>query len=182
MTPSTTATDIASYSVTGLPPGLGIDRDGRDQRHAGHGRRVTVTDTAGNPATVSIAFPAVARGNQTLTGFAYSSATATYGDTAPTVTAPSGVQTTLSYSATPATVCTVDSSTGALSLKGVGSCEITATATGPGHVLALDTIAGDAEKAAGFTIPRRRGCRCGDGLTAPDGDLVHGLHHRPSWR
>ena len=55
---------------------------------------VTVTDRAGNPATVSITFPAVARGNQTLTGFAYSSATVTYGDDAPTVTAPTGVQTT----------------------------------------------------------------------------------------
>ena len=50
---------------------------------------------------MSITFPAVAKGNQTLTGFAYSPATVTYGDTAPTVTAPSGVQTTLSYSATP---------------------------------------------------------------------------------
>ena len=182
MTPSTTATDIASYGVTGLPPGLGIDRttgaisgtpDTADANTAS--ATVTVTDTAGNSATVSIAFPAVARGNQTLTGFAYSSATVTYGDTAPTVTAPSGVQTTLSYSATPATVCTVDSSTGALSLKGVGSCEITATATGTANydeatasftvtvqaagvlALNLDAIAGDdtvniAEKAAGFTI------------------------------
>ena len=46
----------------------------------------------------------MAKGDQTLTGFAYSPATVTYGDTAPAVTAPGGVQTTLSYSATPVTV------------------------------------------------------------------------------
>ena len=135
MTPSTTDIDIASYGATGLPPGLGIDAgtgvvsgtpDTADANTAS--ATVTVTDRAGNPATVSITFPAVAKGNQTLTGFAYSSASVTYGDTAPSVTAPTGVQTTLSYSATPSDVCTVDSSTGALSLAGVGSCVITATA------------------------------------------------------
>ena len=135
MTPSTTDTDIASYGATGLPPGLGIDTgtgvisgtpDTADANTAD--ATVTVTDTAGNTATVSIAFPAVAKGDQTLTGFAYSPATVTYGDTAPAVTAPGGVQTTLSYSATPATVCTVDASTGALTLVGVGDCNITATA------------------------------------------------------
>ena len=108
MTPSTTDTDIASYGATGLPPGLGIDAgtgvvsgtpDTADVNTAS--ATVTVTDTAGNPATVSITFPAVAKGNQTLTGFAYSPATVTYGDTAPAVTAPGGVQTTLSYSAKP---------------------------------------------------------------------------------
>ena len=103
LTPSTTDTDIASYGATGLPPGLGIDSmtgaisgtpDTADANTAG--ATVTVTDTAGNTATVSITFPAVAKGDQTLTGFAYSPATVTYGDTAPTVTPPTGVQTTLS--------------------------------------------------------------------------------------
>ena len=139
---------------------------------------MTVTDTAGNTATVDITFPAVAKGDQTLTGFAYSPASVTYGDTAPAVTAPGGVQTTLSYSATPATVCTVDASTGALTLVGVGACVITATAAGTADyneataaftvtvqaagalALNLDTIAGDdtvnsAEKAAGFAIGGR---------------------------
>ena len=46
------------------------------------------------------------------------------------MTAPTGAQTTLSYSAAPPAVCTVDSSTGALTLEGVGSCEIMATAAG----------------------------------------------------
>ena len=127
MTPTTADADIASYSATGLPSGLTI--------HSGTGAisgtpdtaeantaavTVTATDTAGNPADVSITFPTVDKGDQTLTGFAYSPDTVTFGNTAPTVTAPSGAQTTLEYSATPSTVCTVDSGTGALTLAGVG--------------------------------------------------------------
>ena len=199
MTPSTTDTDIASYGATGLPSGLGIDTGtGVDQRDAGHGRRehrratVTVTDTAGNTATSSIAFPAVAKGDQTLTGFAYSPASVTYGDTAPAVTAPGGVQTTLSYSAAPATVCTVDASTGALTLVGVGDCNITATAAGAANyneataaftvtvqaagvlALNLDTIATDdtvniAEKAAGFAISGATGSEGGVSVTVTVG-------------
>ena len=135
MTPSTTDADIASYGATGLPPGLGIDTgtgvidgtpDTADTNTAE--ATVTVTDTAGNTDTVDITFPAVAKGDQTLTGFAYSPASVTFGDTAPTVTPPTGVQTTLSYSAAPEGVCTVDPSTGALTLAGVGECNITATA------------------------------------------------------
>ena len=199
MTPSTADTDIASYGATGLPPGLGIDSttgaisgtpDTADANTAD--ATVTVTDTAGNTATVDIAFPAVAKGDQTLTGFAYSPATVTYGDTAPAVTEPSGVQTTLSYSATPATVCTVDPSTGALTLAGVGECAITATAASSADynqgtatytvtvaaagtlVLILDTIAGDdtvniAEKAAGFAISGATGSQGGVSITVTVG-------------
>ena len=53
--------------------------------------------------------PAVAKGDQMLTGFEYSSGSITYGDSAPTLTVPTGAETTLSYAATPSTVCTVDS-------------------------------------------------------------------------
>ena len=135
MTPTTADTDIASYSATGLPSGLAI--------HAGTGAisgtpdtasattaavTVTATDSAGNPADVSITFPTVDKGDQTLTGFAYSADTVTFGDTAPTVTAPTRAQTPLAYSATPSTVCTVDAGTGALTLAGVGECVITVTA------------------------------------------------------
>ena len=199
MTPSTTATDIASYSATGLPSGLGIDTgagviggtpDTADTNTAS--ATVTVKDTAGNSVDVSITFPAVAKGAQTLTGFAYSSASVAFGGTAPAVTAPGGVQTTLSYSATPTTVCTVDASTGALTLMGVGACNITATAAGAANyneataaftvtvqaagalALNLDTIAGDdtvniAEKAAGFAISGDTGSEEGVSVTVTVG-------------
>ena len=135
VTPTTADTDIASYSATGLPSGLAI--------HAGTGAisgtpdtasattaavTVTVTDSAANSADVSLTFPTVDKGDQTLTGFAYSTDTVTFGDTAPTVTAPRGAQPPLAYSATPSTVCTVDAGTGALTLAGVGACVITVTA------------------------------------------------------
>ena len=129
----------------------------------------------GNTAEVPITFPAVTKGDQTLTGFQYSSDSVILSSAAPTVTAPSGVQTTLSYSATPLTVCTVEPSSGALTLEGAGECVITATAAGTDDyneatadftltvqatgtlALTLDVIAGDdtvniAEKAAGFSI------------------------------
>ena len=66
---------------------------------------MTVTDAAGNPATVSLTFPLVAKGDQTLSGFAYSADSVTFGATAPTVTAPSGAQTALSYTAAPVGAC-----------------------------------------------------------------------------
>ena len=199
MTPSTTDTDIASYGATGLPSGLGIDSttgaisgtpDTADANTAD--ATVTVRDTAGNTATVDITFPAVAKGDQTLTGFAYSPTTVTFGGAAPAVTAPDGVQTTLSYSAAPATVCTVDASTGALTPVGVGDCVITATAAGAADyneataaftvtvaaagtlVLNLDTIADDdtvniAEKAAGFAISGATGSEGGVSVTVTVG-------------
>ena len=199
MTPSTTDPDIASYGATGLPSGLGIDTgtgviDGTPDTADANAAEatVTVTDTAGNTVDVPITFPAVAKGDQTLTGFAYSPATVTYGDTAPAVTAPGGVQTTLSYSATPATVCTVDASSGALTLAGVGECVITATAAPSDDynqgtatytvtvaaagtlALTLDAIATDntvniAEKAAGFAISGATGSQGGVSVTVTVG-------------
>ena len=128
---------IDAYSATELPPGLSIDTgtgviDGTpDTAEANTAdATATVSDAAGNTAEVSITFPAVAKGDQILTGFQYSASSVTFGSAAPTVTAPTGVQTTLSYSATPSSVCTVDPSSGALTLVGAGSCEITATAAG----------------------------------------------------
>ena len=128
---------IDEYNATGLPSGLSINSGTGaisgtpDTANASTATAtITASDTAGNSDTVDIVFPVVAKGDQTLAGFQYSSSTVTYGSTAPTLTAPSGVQTTLSYSAAPAAVCTVVSSSGALTLEGVGSCEITATAAG----------------------------------------------------
>ena len=126
---------INEYSATGLPAGLRIDTtmgvisgtpDTADASTAN--ATVTASDAADNTATVLIAFPPVAKGDQTLTGFQYSSNTVTLGSTVPTVTAPSGAQGALSYSVTASTVCAVGSSTGVLTLVGVGECEVTATA------------------------------------------------------
>ena len=173
---------IDEYSATGLPSGLSIDpgtgaiSGTPDTAEAGTASvTVTVADTAGNSATFDIVFPAVGKGDQTLSGFQYSASSVAFGSAAPTVTAPSGVQTTLEYSAPPSTVCTVSATTGALTIVGIGSCEITATAASTATyneatatftvtvqaagalVLNVAAITGDdtvniAEKAAGFDI------------------------------
>ncbi len=52
---------------------------------------------------------------------------------APAVTAPSGTQTPVTYSASPSTVCGVDSVTGELTIAGAGTCTIMATAAGNAH-------------------------------------------------
>ena len=186
---------IDGYSVTGLPSGLSLDTgtgvisgtpDTADASTAD--ATVTVSDSAGNPATVDIPFPAVGKGDQTLNGFQYSASSVTLVDTAPTVTAPSGAVTDVSYSAEPATVCTADPLTGALTLVGAGSCEITVTAEGTADynegtatytvtvqtagvlVLNVSAIAGDniiniAEKAAGFDISGDTGTEAGVTVT-----------------
>ena len=187
---------IDEYSATGLPSGLSIDpgtgviSGTPDTAEAGTASvTVTVADTAGNSATFDIVFPAVGKGDQTLSGFQYSASSVAFGSTAPTVTAPGGAQTTLEYSATPSTVCTVNATTGALTIVGIGSCEITATAASTATyneatatftvtvqavaalVLNVAAITGDdtiniAEKAAGFDDLRQHrfgGRRVGHG-------------------
>ena len=42
---------------------------------------MTVSDEAGNTAATTLTFPAVAKGDQTLSGFAYSAASVTFGNT-----------------------------------------------------------------------------------------------------
>ena len=96
------------------------------------------------------------------------------------MTIPEGVQTSLSYSTSPEAVCTVDATSGALTIVGVGSCEITVTAVASDDyneatasftvavqalgtlVLNVDAITGDdtiniAEKANGFSITGNTG-------------------------
>ena len=190
---------INRYSATDLPSGLTLDTssgvisgtpDTVDANTTS--ATVTVSDTAGNSATVPITFPAVDKGDQALSGFEYSASSVTYGSAAPTVTAPTGVLTTLGYTATPASVCTVDPSSGALTLVGAGICVITATAAGSDRynsaiatfrvtvqtlgtlLLSLDAIAGDnriniAEKAAGFTIGGDTGSVGGANVTVTVG-------------
>ena len=103
---------IDEYSATGLPSGLTLDTntgvisgspDTADANTAT--ATVTVSDAAGNSATVPITFPAVAKGDQALSGFEYSASSVTYGSAVPTVTAPTGVLTTLGYTATSRRAC-----------------------------------------------------------------------------
>ena len=184
--PTTSATDVESYTAAGLPGGLEIDGGTgaisgtpTTAAAAASTATVTVTDTAGNEAEVTVEFPAVSKGDLTLTGFGYSAESARVGQTAPAVTAPTvgpaGVSPTLSYAASPAAVCTVDAGTGALTLLGAGECEITVTAAATANyngatdtatvtveaalrlIVNVDTIAVDdvvnaAEKTAGFAI------------------------------
>ena len=77
-------------------------------------RTVTV-----NPGTINLAW----------TG--YSSNSATYGGTPPTLTSPTVTPSgaTLEYSTTTTDVCTVGSSTGALTIVGSGTCTVTLTAS-----------------------------------------------------
>ena len=192
--------DIDEYSATDLPSGLTLNTgtgviggtpEAADVATAT--ATVTVRDAAGNMATATIIFPAVDKGDQALTGFQYSPSSVTYGSaTVPSVTAPTGVLTTLSYLATPDSECTVDPTSGALTLLGAGDCEITATAAGSDDyneatvgytvtvqaagalVLNLGEITGDgtvniAEKAAGFEIGGDTGTEAGVGVTVEIG-------------
>ncbi len=133
----TDGADIAGYEASGLPAGLAIAAStgvvsGTPTAASASASEavVTVLDAAGNPAAVDITFPAVAKGEQDLSGFAYSASTVTLGASAPTVTAPSGAETVVSYSvpASASGVCSVAASTGVLTLVGVGSCPVTASA------------------------------------------------------
>ena len=200
-------TTARSFRATGLPSWLSIDPDsgvisGTPVAVDPDSFTVTVTatDAAGNTAEVTVAFPAVAKGDQDLADFAYTPATLTFGSTTPTVNAPTGVRTTVSYAAMPVGVCTVDDANGALTLAGPGTCTITATAAGTANynaamadatvtvlasgtlALTVDPIAGDDtvnidEKADGFTISGATGSEAGVSVTRHHGRYA--AHRRP---
>ena len=198
--PSTTSdSDIAGYNASGLPSGLAIDIatgsiSGVPDTASASTRQATVTiaDNVGNTVAATITFPVVAKGEQTLTGFAYGASQITYNDSVPALTVPSGAVTALEYTAAPATVCSVDGSSGTLTINAVGICTITVSAPANANYnqasatfeltvieigtlpLGLDEIAGDnqinsAEKAAGFTISGDTGSVSGAAVTVTVG-------------
>ena len=142
ITPGSPSEIITTYAVQSgtLPPGLTLASDTgvisgtpTTANAATATVDIRLTDTAGNTTDdttdVEIIFPIVAIGSQTLVGFAYSANTATLGQLAPTVIAPMGAQTPLTYSSSTSAVCTVDAGTGALTLVATGDCDITVTAS-----------------------------------------------------
>ena len=182
--------DAHTYHVksgTQLPPGLSLDEasgriTGKPTVANASEQETTIvaTDGAGNIQEVTINFPAVARGIQSLTGFAYNPAAVTFGGAAPVLIAPTGAQGGLSYTSDTPSVCEAEASNGELTISGAGTCTITATAAATDNYeqataqasvtvnpagalsLTLNTIAGDntinaAEKAAGFAITGNTG-------------------------
>ena len=150
--PSDASSDISAYTVQSgtLPPGLTLDItdgdiSGTPTTATTNPAPVTIllTDNAGNTTDVPLTFPAVAMGLQMLTGFAYNPDTATLGQPAPTVTAPTGQQagSTLSYASGNANICTVSATTGVPTLVAVGTCVITVTASATAdYIAATDTF------------------------------------------
>ena len=65
---------------------------------------------------------------QPLTGFAYDPPRITLGDPAPTLVPPEGAHGTLSYTTLNPVVCTVVRDSGALTIVGVGDCQVKVTA------------------------------------------------------
>ena len=200
----TGGTGIDTYTApANLPPGLVLDTvtgviSGTPTAHSTVAVTATVTvkDSAGNTDTVDITFPAVTKGTQDLSAFTYSATSVTFGDTAPTVTVPTGAPGALRYAAAPANVCTVDPLSGALTLTEAGVCTVTLTAAltadydeatapvtvtvSPAGTLMLvvhdvtgDDIINSTEKANGFTITGTTGAVAGATVTVTlDGHSV----------
>ena len=183
-----------------LPPGLSLN--GANGRITGTPTTAStatqttanaITDTAGNIQEVLIVFPKVAQGSQSLSDFSYNPTSIAFGDPGTELTAPTGAPgTTIAYLSDTPLVCTVDASTGALTIVWDGICTITVTASetdnyqgataqasvsvSPAGTLALsvDPIAGDDtvnadEKETGFAITGRTGFEPATGVTVTMG-------------
>ena len=122
-------TPRASRRVSAIDTGTGLISGTPTTANAGTSSvTVTITDDAGNETTVSLTFPAVSKGVQDLSGFGYAPPRLTFGDSAPSLTAPADPKGAVTYSATPSSVCTVNTGTGALAIVAAGTCEVEATA------------------------------------------------------
>ena len=196
MVPGSVSSDVAQYTAVDLPPGLEIAAatgiiSGRPvAAQPATIATVSVADQAGNSSSVNISFPEVEKGDQVLSGFAYSASSASTAKPAPTVIPPSGVRTTLSYAALPESVCSVDDSTGELSLSGAGRCTITASASAdanynaaaadfivevflpmePGEPQGLVATAGDGQVSLSWEAPASDG-----GAVITDYEVRHAL-------
>ena len=136
--PITSDTDIASCALAaGQAPPAGLRLDTSSGKVTGTptargtgatATQIVVHDRAGNSVTVRLSLPRVEGLAQELSGFAYSPAEIDLGDDAPTLTAPTGALGALTYSASPASVCTVDEDNGALEIEAEGTCTVVATA------------------------------------------------------
>ena len=182
--PAGLSLDGANGLITGTPT----------TASSGQTTTVVVTDAAGNVQEIVVVFPKVAKGAQSLTDFAYNPSSIVFGDPAPVLVAPSGAQGTLSYASNTPSVCTVEASTGALTIIRDGICTITVTAAAtddyegaatqssvtvhPPRTLALsiNVIAEDdtvnaAEKAAGFAVTGNTGLESGASVTVAIGSF-----------
>jgi hypothetical protein len=144
LSPTTSDTDIAGYALAAgetLPAGLSLDpttgviSGPPTEAASASTTALVVGDRAGNRAAVSLSWPAVSKIPQTLTGFAYQPRQIKFGDAAPTLTPPSGAVGALSYRSQTTAVCTVDGSSGALTVLADGTCTVIATAAAtPTHL------------------------------------------------
>ena len=147
VTARTSDTDIDSFALksgSSLPLGLRLDAATGAVRGAPTAFRnaltsqIVITDTAGNTSEVSIQFPQVMKGFQDLSGFSYQPNRVTVSQQ-PTLTQPASMIGTPSYSSSNTSVCTVDGTTGVLTIRGVGTCQVRVTVPASANYLESTT-------------------------------------------
>ena len=96
--------------------------------------RVTISARGYNDVTIDRSI-IISKGTMSITWSGYSSNSVAVSGTAPTPSSPTGAPTgaTFAYSSGTTAVCTVDSATGALTLKTAGTCTITLTVSATGY-------------------------------------------------
>ncbi len=121
--------DITAYGLTLTNTALTREISGTPTKVLTTATAFTWTATDDDSDTDTVTFDVtIGKGEQTLIGFAYSPDAIVFNDNPPAVTAPTGNQGALSYASRTATVCTVDSASGALTILSSGVCTVRATA------------------------------------------------------